>query len=203
MNPNPQKYELAKNITGRKTSVVKACLSPTIYEIHRAAGWWAGEGSVSGFGSRLSVTMTQKEVDVLEWARERFGGSIHTRKANKLGGECSSWSIHGARARGFLLTIYGCIPESPRRQKQIYNALVATSKIVKRGPQPKSVCGKGHWKEIGVECKVCANEAQRIRRRTTPSGDIHRRKEYERYWRNPDKAREAARKYREKKRMAT
>ena len=98
------------------------------------------------------------------------------------------------------MTIYMCLEESPRRQKQIIDVLTSTSEIKKRGPQPKSICKKGHWKEIGEECRVCANEARRLRRRNTPAGEKHRRKEYERYWRNPEKYRELQRKYRAAKR---
>ena len=191
--------ESAINRTGRITSVVKARISPSIVDIYKAAAWWAGEGSVSYHKGHLSANVAQKEYAVLEWFRDHFGGSISKRKKINHLEPCHSWNVCGPRARGFLLTIYSCIPESPRRQNQILHALKATSQIKKRGQQPKDICGKGHWKEIGEECRVCANQATRIRRRTTLAGDKHRRKEYERYWRNPEKARIAARKYRLKK----
>lgn len=192
----------AQNRTGRTTRVVRAVISPTTFDIHRAAAWWAGEGSVSSANGHLSVTIAQKEISVLEWMKDRFGGSIYVRKDKSKPhlDPVGAWAVSGPRARGFLLTVYSCIPESPRRMEQIYKALISTSKIKKRGPQPKSICGKGHYKDIDEECRVCANEARRIRRRDTPEGDNHRRKEYERYWRNPEKARAAARKYSEKKR---
>ena len=191
----------AVNRTGRKTSVVRSCISPSTYEIYKAAAWWAGEGSVSSKDGHLSVNVSQKETDVLKWFVDRFGGSVSDRKkgAKPHLDPVNSWHIHGPRARGFLMTIYSCITESPRRQKQIVLALRATSQIKKRGVQPKDVCGKGHWKEIGEECRVCANQSQRIRRRNTTAGEIHRNKEYERYWRNPDKYRTIAREYRQKK----
>jgi hypothetical protein len=198
-------FEPAINRTGRETSVVKAKVSPTVAEIHRAAAWWAGEGSVVGKSGRLSVTVAQKEMAVLRWLVERFGGSISMRR--RAGqphlAPVHAWHIHGPRARGFLMTIYSCIPESPRRQEQMRKALAATSEIRKRGPQPESLCGKGHWKELGEECRVCANQELRKRRAATPAGEQHRRKEFERYWRNPEKYRVLARKYRETRKAAT
>lgn len=190
----------AQNRTGRTTGVVRAIISPSTIEIHRAAAWWAGEGSVSSSGGHLSVTIAQKEIEVLLWIRDRFGGSVKVRKKAKDHlAPVAYWHACGPRARGFLQTIYSCMPESPRRQEQVYRALISTSTIKQRGPQPKSVCGRGHWKEIGEECRVCANQSTRIRRRDTPAGDIHRRKEYERYWRNPEKYRAIARQYKANK----
>ena len=51
--------------------------------------------------------------------RTLFGGSIHERT----NGDGFSWHIHGARARGFLMTVFTFL--SPHRRAQVRKALAA------------------------------------------------------------------------------
>lgn len=173
----------AANKTGRRTSVVKARLSPSMIDIHRAAAWWGGEGSVASTGGRLTVAIAQKEKEVLLWIMDRFGGAVHSKKSDK----CSAWIAHGSRARGFLQTIFSCLPESPRRQNQILAALKATNRIKKRGPPPAKKCIHGHPKTPGKNCRVCARAAQNATRKTMAGAEKHRAAERERYQRRVKK----------------
>ncbi len=149
---------------------------PTMPDIYRAAAWWAGEGSAVVNKNRgLAVTVGQKELDVLQWFLDRFGGSIHRRKV-------SAWTINGPRARGFLMTIYSCIPESPRRQAQIRSVLLATNGIRKRGYAPRPTCHLGHEKPLGERCRVC-DKARLIRHRSQLGPkEKHRLREQARYY---------------------
>lgn len=171
----------AQNRTGRNTGVVRAHISPTPAEIHRAAAWWAGEGSVSCAGGHLAANIAQKEIAVLEWLRDRFGGSILMRKKRNHLDPCHTWNVCGPRARGFLMTIYSCIGESPRRQAQIERALIATGHIRKRGPKPTTKCKYGHEKDAG-RCKVCAARWRRDSRAKEDNAEKHRRRERQRYY---------------------
>ena len=153
-------------------------------ERHRAAAWWAGEGSVSCRDRKLVVSVAQKEINVLEWFAELFGGSILTRNCN--GNIISYWSLCGPRARRFLTAIYGCLPESPRRQAQIIHALCETGGPKrKKGPVPNIYCRKGHRRNAGDrDCLICANAATRARRRNPVVAEKHRQNSRERYARN-------------------
>ena len=85
---------------------------PTTNDIYWAAGIFEGEGTVGGI-PRNNVMITQKDLWVLERVRDFFGGKIYLPK----GRDCSAWYLGGARARGFIQTIY--ILLSPRRQEQV------------------------------------------------------------------------------------
>ncbi|SRR5258706_5634355 len=94
----------------------KAIEHPTIKDIYWAAAIWEGEGSVSQSGQ---VSVTQKRKWILNRFKKLFGGHISpiegvgVYKTHK----CYRWQISGARARGFLLTIYTIL--SPHRKKQV------------------------------------------------------------------------------------
>ena len=64
--------------------------------------------------------VVQKDLWVLERFQLLFGGSIGTCHS-KDGRTWSYWHVSGARARGFLMSIYGLL--SPRRQEQIRKAM--------------------------------------------------------------------------------
>lgn len=148
---------------------------PTMPDIYRAAAWWAAEGSVAGaVDRRLSVTVAQKEVAVLEWFLARFGGTIHRRRVGY-------WQASGARARAFLMTIYSCIPESPRRQDMIRAALLATNDKRKTGPAPRPVCSRGHQKIVGKDCLICNRIWRRSYMAKPENRERHRRQERARY----------------------
>jgi len=95
--------------------------NPTTTEIYWAAGIYEGEGSVTIRKEKQNPTaqVAQKDPWILERFREMFGGSIYGDGQKHAGIHC--WQVSGARARGFLMTIYGLL--SPRRQRQIRIAL--------------------------------------------------------------------------------
>ena len=163
----------------RETKVQRATVSPSTFDIYKAAGWWAGEGSVCATNNHLTVSVAQKEVEVLLWLQSRFGGSVHMRKKAALPHltPVNAWTLHGHRARGFLQTIYSCLPESPRRQAQIYGALKSTMEIKKTGIKPSAFCRRGHSKQLGRECRTCANDAAKKRRLNPEVADKHRKEE--------------------------
>jgi hypothetical protein len=62
------------------------------------------------------VAVAQKDTWILERLKALFGGTIGSTNPGM-----SAWQIHGARARGFLFTIYSLL--SPRRKVQVRKAL--------------------------------------------------------------------------------
>lgn len=106
--------------TGRPRAsnpLLAAVAHPTSRDIAWAAGIFEGEGYCRfGTGSQ-AVLIGQKDGWVLERLQLFFGGSIGPPRPN---GVCG-WLLTGARARGFLMTIYSFL--SPRRQEQARRAL--------------------------------------------------------------------------------
>ena len=95
----------------------KATEKPTIQDIAWAAGIYEGEGhSVKNGKNSTTVVITQKDRWLLDRLQKLFGGSVFNRY-----GRIHKWQINGARARGFLMTIYKFL--SPRRQFQAQLAL--------------------------------------------------------------------------------
>ena len=154
-------------------------------ELHRAAAWWAGEGSVSYKNRKLSVSFAQKELCVCEWFLEIFGGHVFTRAKTDRHNEISFWSASGDRARSFISLIVDLIPESPRRQKMLRLALEETSGKLKTGPKPTSVCLRGHTKEAG-RCKECSKIWRETRMNKPGAKEKHKKAERERYQTNPE-----------------
>lgn len=104
---------------------------PTVKDIYWAAGIYEGEGScqdTSPSGSGLpSAAISQKDTWLLHKLVRLFGGKVYKRDKHDA---CNMWVLNGARATGFLLTIYSLL--SPRRQSQIRHAIA-----VKRQPALK------------------------------------------------------------------
>ena len=95
---------------------LEATESPTNMQIAWAAGLFEGEGSCCRAGkSSTQVQLGQKDYWVVDRLRVLFGGSICERKMNNQ--PFYEWHIHGARARGFLMTMFSFL--SPRRQGQV------------------------------------------------------------------------------------
>ena len=86
-----------------------------------AAGFYEGEGCVVRAGLRgteyraESINIDQKNPWPLERLRALFGGSVHPDRTY------FRWYLSGARARGFLMSIYGLL--SPQRQGQVRKAM--------------------------------------------------------------------------------
>lgn len=162
---------------------VDATLVPTEIELHRAAAWWGGEGSVVYANRKLAVRLAQKEPTVCYWMVERFGGHVIVRYADKSRTTVvlHEWLVCGDRARAFLTAIRDLLPESPRRQDQIRAALIACAGRRKTGPVPKPFCGKGHAKELGTQCKACCEKWRRDSRAREHVKEAHRKQEAARY----------------------
>ena len=93
--------------------------TPTLLELAWAAGIYEGEGTCTP--TRSACSISQVDLWLLHRLQEMFGGTIEcNRKFNPAKPNerpCSRWRLAGARARGFLLTIYSFL--SPRRQAAI------------------------------------------------------------------------------------
>lgn len=98
-------------------------LHPTMLEIAWAAGIFEGEGS-SNRGSTEMVRVGQKDKWLVERLRDLFGGKIYFKNGHATAPsdgvlriwQSWQWYLAGARARGFLMTIYPYL--SPWRQAQ-------------------------------------------------------------------------------------
>lgn len=162
--------------------VKEASVVPTETDVHRAAAWWAGEGSVSWRSRKLQISVAQKERNVCDWLQERFGGSVRATKESP--GRCQMhyWYACGDSARLFIRRIVDLLPESPRRQAQLLEALEATAGRLKRGPKPSLVCAAGHAKgREGGRCSVCAEQWRRAYRATPIGRLVHNETERARY----------------------
>lgn len=115
---------------GTVAPVSAATQHPTVQDICWAAGIWEGEGSCQRTAGSEHATVSQKDLWLLYKFQDLFGGSVRQRDVNKskskiFGKEyeriCGEWYTSGARARGFLMTIYKFL--SPRRQDQVQKAL--------------------------------------------------------------------------------
>ena len=84
-------------------------------EILWGAGFFEGDGTATKNGRSSQASISQKTRWPLEKMRYHFGGTVSTQGLNY------QWQVSGARARGFLMTIYGLV--SPRRQSQIAKVL--------------------------------------------------------------------------------
>lgn len=121
--------EPGKNLVGYQKPGHERSFSPTLLSIAWAAGIYEGEGTAlrakGGRGSE-HVAVTQKDPWILYRLADLFGGNIHAQpsrgpvsilgKPPKEYGLQHTWYIGGARARGFLMTIYYFL--SPRRRLQ-------------------------------------------------------------------------------------
>lgn len=89
-------------------------LHPNLLNLAWAAGIFEGEGSVNSNGFSLQVY--QKDPHILHQLRNWFGGSVRVRK-NGTYEPIHTWTLCGARARGFAQSIFSFL--SPRRRNQI------------------------------------------------------------------------------------
>ena len=105
-----------------KNPALRPTLHPTNMDIAWAAGIYEGEGSLAvapHSPNSVQINVGQKQRWLLDRLRDLFGGSVLERQMNDQ--PFYEWKVSGARARGFLMTIY--IFMSPRRQDQIQTAL--------------------------------------------------------------------------------
>ena len=95
---------------------LEATISPTNMDLAWAAGIFEGEGYMNKRGNTSQQCgVGQKDRWVVDKFKAMFGGSIGEREIN--GAPFYEWHISGARARGFLMTMFTFL--SPRRQEQV------------------------------------------------------------------------------------
>jgi hypothetical protein len=85
----------------------------TSRDIAWAAGIYEGEGNFTG----VMVRVVQKDSWLPYELQKKFGGKVKQYTRSTDGKEYHFWSIGGATARGFLLTIFSYL--SSRRKEQI------------------------------------------------------------------------------------
>ena len=83
-----------------------------------AAGIFEGGGCINTKAKAATqVTVTQRDTYILYKLQELFGGYVYIPKPP----HCALWQTTGARARGFIFTVFSWL--SPRRRKQIRKEL--------------------------------------------------------------------------------
>lgn len=92
---------------------------PTMLDIAWAAGIVEGEGHMRhAMTNTQLVAVAQKETWILYKLKSLFGGGVYRHDS---AGLASYWRLTGARARGFIMTIYTFL--SPHKKAQARNAL--------------------------------------------------------------------------------
>lgn len=111
----PKRRNFPPSSLGRSTLQRAPTEHPTLMQIAWAAGWFDGEGCIQGAMSKhgtayVAVSLTQKDRWICDRFQALFGGVVSGRKNRVI----YDWRLTGARARGFLMTMYTFL--SPRRQ---------------------------------------------------------------------------------------
>jgi hypothetical protein len=105
---------------------------PNSLDIAWAAGIFEGEGSCCLQRYGFFIALFQKERWLLDRLRALFGGSVNDGYQGagsfNAGEPIAHWQLSGARARGFVMTIYKFL--SPHRKERIREALAPRSKMV-------------------------------------------------------------------------
>ena len=100
---------------GCMVSRLAATRTPTTADWHWAAGFYEGEGNAHRSLKTEHVAAGQKDPETLYRMQSLFGGSVGRHACGY------QWRVTGARARGFLQSIYGLL--SIRRQGQARKCL--------------------------------------------------------------------------------
>lgn len=95
-----------------------ASRTPTLRDLEWAAGFIEGEGSFSGRQNKQRVEAAQLNPEPVAKLLLIFGGRVKKYRKNY---PIWLWVVHGARARGVMMTLYAMM--SSVRQEQIRNAL--------------------------------------------------------------------------------
>lgn len=116
----------SKIVTARHFANCTPTERPTFKDIAWAAGIFEGEGYVQRTGEGagyLRITIAQKDQWLIDRLRAMFGGRarfIRKYENSPTSRAYHRWECNGARAMGFMLTIFSFL--SPRRQKQFLTA---------------------------------------------------------------------------------
>lgn len=105
-----------------------ATVHPSVLDIAWAAGIYEGEGSAGYSG----ISVSQSDRWILDRFKELFGGTVSYERSI----EMHFWRASGARARGFLMTIYGFL--SPWRRIKAADAIRMVGSRPRRR-QPKAI----------------------------------------------------------------
>lgn len=98
---------------GRESpNTLKATKTPTLADLHWAAGFLDGEGCFTCAGGSQRVCGSQKDPELLYRLLAFFGGRIYQHK-----NQIPKWEVCGSRARGVMMTLYPML--STRRQEKI------------------------------------------------------------------------------------
>lgn len=109
-------------LSGWEHSTTKtASTSPSVYDLHWAAGFLEGEACFGSNQRTPQVQVAQVQKFPVDQLLRFFGGSLARYPARGRSRQLWRWSVCGARARGLMMTLYSLM--SPDRQTQILAAL--------------------------------------------------------------------------------
>jgi hypothetical protein len=111
---------IARDMNDKRFRSQSAAETPSALDIAWAAGIFEGEGYTGLTNECSVVVISQKDPWLLLKLQRQFGGNVQNPNN---GSTCYRWGIYGARARGFLMTIFTYL--SPRRRIQARKALYA------------------------------------------------------------------------------
>lgn len=109
---------------GRLTQKLAPTEKVTPVDFYWAAGFYEGEGSITWNHGSTDLSIAQNNLYPLERMRALFGGCISPPNGEFPNGRKRTafmWQLHGARARGLIMSIYGLL--SPQRQEQVRKAM--------------------------------------------------------------------------------
>lgn len=92
-------------IARERSTTLRAKYSPSLSDLHWAAGFIEGEGSFTHQHGGCGIFAHQVESGPIQKLLDMFGGNIYEVN-NKNQHRMYRWVAHGARARGIMLTLY-------------------------------------------------------------------------------------------------
>ncbi len=100
-----------------------ATVRPTIRDLEWAAGFLDGEGCPIAYNGTQRFSALQADTEPLNRLLRLFGGSLISQSDRARKKPAWLWQVHGARARGVMMTLY--LLFSARRRSQIHKALAS------------------------------------------------------------------------------
>lgn len=112
-SPERPRPDAARRKRGRPCKSYPSSQTPTIEDIHLAAGYYEGEGCYSN----ETVVINQNDREILDWLQIRFGGRVYGPYTGKpKGNDYYRWVLARERALGFMFTIFTFLSRSRRDQ---------------------------------------------------------------------------------------
>jgi hypothetical protein len=119
-----------RHLFGHRLKAASATSRPSVRDLAWAAGFYEGEGSCNYATGSEHMYVGQMERETVDRLQSLFGGSVRQYQGHHIPGYHSQpywrWTVHGPRARGVLLTLYGLL--STKRRAQIRKVLAGHSK---------------------------------------------------------------------------